>query len=81
MGMGFSQLAALSSRLGSLLRRPLYLISVRARIVALAFIPVIGFAIIGLAYLAGEQEVEAAFGSVKTSGALASASRDFKGAI
>ncbi len=69
------------SRLGSLLRRPLYLISVRARIAALAFIPVIGFAIIGLAYVAGEQEVEAAFHSVKTSGELADASRDFKSAI
>jgi methyl-accepting chemotaxis protein len=79
--MDFSQLGALSSRLGSLLRRPLYLISVRARIVALALIPVIGFAIIGLAYLAGEQEVEAAFASVKTSGDLADASRDFKSAI
>ena len=81
MGMDFSQLGALPSRLSSILRRPLYLISVRARIVALAFIPVIGFAIVGLAYLAGEQEVEVAFESVKTSGALADASRDFKGAI
>jgi methyl-accepting chemotaxis protein len=81
MGMDFSQLGALPSRLGSLLRRPLYLISVRARIAALAFIPVIGFAIVGLAYLAGEQEVEAAFASVKVSGALADSSRDFKGAI
>jgi hypothetical protein len=80
-GMDFSQLGALPSRLGSLLRRPLYLISVRARIAALAFIPVIGFAIVGLAYLAGEQEVEAAFASVKVSGALADSSRDFKGAI
>ena len=79
--MDFSQLGALPSRLGSLLRRPLYLISVRARIVALALIPVIGFAIIGLAYLAGEQEIEAAFDSVKTSSALANASRDFKVAI
>jgi methyl-accepting chemotaxis protein len=69
------------SRLGSLLRRPLYLISVRARIAALALIPVIGFAIIGLAYVAGEQEVEAALESAKTSGALADVSRDFKGAI
>jgi methyl-accepting chemotaxis protein len=79
--MDFSQLGALFSRLGSILRRPLYLISVRARIVALALIPVLGFAIIGFAYLAGEREVEAAFESVKTSGALADASRDFKGAI
>jgi methyl-accepting chemotaxis protein len=81
MGMDFSQLGALSSRLGSLLRRPLYLISVRARIVALAFIPVIGFAIVGLAYLAGEQEIEAALESAKTSGLLADVSRDFKSAI
>ena len=62
--MDFSQLGALASRLGSILRRPLYLISVRARIVALALIPVLGFAIIGFAYLAGEREVEAAFESV-----------------
>jgi methyl-accepting chemotaxis protein len=79
--MDLSQLGALPSRLGSILRRPLYLISVRARIAALALIPVIGFAIVGLAYLAGEQEIEAAFESVKTSGELADASRDFKSAI
>ena len=79
--MDLSQLGSLSSRLGSILRRPLYLISVRARIAALALIPVVGFAIVGLAYLAGEQEIEAAFESVKTSGALADASHDFKSAI
>ena len=79
--MGSSQFGAYASSLGSLLRRPLYLISVRARIAALALIPVIGFAIVGLAYLAGEQEIEAAFASVKTSGELADASRDFKSAI
>ena len=79
--MDLSQLGSLSSRLGSIFRRPLYLISVRARIAALALIPVVGFAIVGLAYLAGEQEIEAAFESVKTSGALADASHDFKSAI
>ena len=79
--MDLAHIGSLFSRLGSLLRRPLYLISVRARIAALALIPVIGFAIIGLAYMAGEQEVEGAFDAVKTSGALAGASRDFKNAI
>src|SRR5258707_5382174 len=81
MSMDFSQLGVLSSRLGSILRRPLYLISVRARIVALAFIPIVGFAIVGLAYLAGGQEVEAAFARVKVSGAPAGSSRHFKSAI
>jgi hypothetical protein len=79
--MDFSQLGSLLSRLGSLLRRPLYLISVRARIAALALIPVFGFAIIGLAYLGGEQEVEIALESARMSGVLADASRDFKSAI
>ena len=81
VGMDFSQLGSLPSRLGSLLRRPLYLISVRARIAALALIPVFGFAIIGLAYLGGEQEVEIALESARMSGVLADASRDFKSAI
>jgi len=79
--MDLAQIGSWFRRFGSLLRRPLYRISVRARIAALALIPVFGFTINGLAYLAGEQEVESAFDSVKISGALADASRDFKGAI
>ena len=56
-------------------------LSVRARIAALALIPVVALLANGASYLAGEQQVEAAFGSVKRSGALTDASREFKGAL
>ncbi|HLL28247.1 MAG TPA: methyl-accepting chemotaxis protein [Xanthobacteraceae bacterium] len=79
--MDFSRLGSVFSRLGSLLRRPLYLLSVRARIATLAFSPVLGFMIIGLAYVVGEHELESAFDSVKSASALADVSRDFKTAI
>ncbi len=63
------------------LTRLLASFSVRTRIVALALIPVAGFLANGLTYLTGENEVGTAFATVKRSGALADASRDFKGAI
>ena len=56
-------------------------ISVRSRIVVLALIPVIGFLANGLTYVSGEGDVGTAFETVKYSGALAGASRDFKSAI
>jgi methyl-accepting chemotaxis protein len=56
-------------------------LSVRARIALLALIPVVGFGANALTYMASEQEVAAAFESVKQSGALADSSRDFKAAL
>ena len=79
--MNLSQFGRVFSRIGSFLRRPLDLVSVRTRIVALAFIPIIGFGVVGFAYLAGEREIGAAIEAEKMSGALADASRDFKSAI
>jgi methyl-accepting chemotaxis protein len=55
--------------------------SVRARIIALALIPVVGFLANGLTYISGEGDVGTAFETVKSSAALAGASRDFKSAI
>ena len=56
-------------------------VSVRARIALLALIPVIAFVANGVTYMSSEREVGAAFESVKRSGALAEASREFKGAL
>jgi methyl-accepting chemotaxis protein len=56
-------------------------ISVRARIIALALIPVIGFLANGLTYISGEGDVGTAFETVKYSAALSGASRDFKSSI
>jgi methyl-accepting chemotaxis protein len=63
------------------LSRLLTTFSVRTRIVVLALIPVVGFLANGLTYVAGERDVGTAFQTVKHSGALADASRDFKSAI
>ncbi len=56
-------------------------LSVRARIVVLAIIPVIGFLANGAAFTMGEAEVEHTFASVKRASALAETSHDFKGAL
>ena len=56
-------------------------ISVRARIIALALIPMIGFVTNGLTYISGESDVGAKFETFKRSASLADASRDFKSAI
>jgi methyl-accepting chemotaxis protein len=56
-------------------------LSVRARIAVLALIPVVGFAANGLNFMTSEHEVGHAFDSVRRAGALAEASRDFKGAL
>ena len=55
--------------------------SVRTRIIVLALIPVVGFLANGLTYVSGEGGVGTAFETVKLSGRLADASRDFKSAI
>jgi methyl-accepting chemotaxis protein len=57
------------------------LLSVRARIAALALIPIVGFGAIALTYMTGEREVANAFDSAKRSAALADASRDFRAAL
>jgi len=56
-------------------------VSVRARIVVLALIPVVGFLATGLTYVSGERDVGTAFETVKHSAALGDASRDFKSAV
>jgi methyl-accepting chemotaxis protein len=56
-------------------------VSVRARIIAIAIIPVIGFLANGLAFMAGESEVDNAFHSAQQADALANSSREFKGAL
>jgi methyl-accepting chemotaxis protein len=55
--------------------------SVRARIAALAVIPVVGMSLIGLAYVAGEREVAAAFDRVTRASSLADASRELRLAL
>jgi methyl-accepting chemotaxis protein len=55
--------------------------SVRARIVALALIPVGGFMANGIAFTSGDAAVHAAFNSVNSGAALADASHDFKDAL
>src|SRR6266571_5203714 len=56
-------------------------LTVRARIVAIALIPVAGFLATGVAFVSGEREVDAAFNSVQRATALADASREFKSAV
>ena len=51
--------------------------SVRARIVVLAAIPVLGFLVNGIAYTAGEQEVAGAFRTADRASDLAEISREF----
>jgi methyl-accepting chemotaxis protein len=48
------------------------------RIAVLVLIQVVGFAANAITYMAGERAVQAAFESVRSSGALADASREFK---
>jgi methyl-accepting chemotaxis protein len=63
------------------LSRLLSYISVRARIIVLALIPIAGFLANGLTYLSGEHEVGSAFQTVRQSVVLADASRDFQRAL
>ena len=75
--MRFIQLSLPFNRLNQLLTS----FSVRTRIVVLALVPVVGFLANGLTYVSGEGEVGTAFETVKRSGGLADASRDFKSAV
>jgi methyl-accepting chemotaxis protein len=75
--MRFIQLSLPFNRLNRLLTS----FSVRTRIVVLALIPVVGFLANGLSYVSGEGDVGTAFETVKQSGGLADASRDFKSAV
>jgi methyl-accepting chemotaxis protein len=61
-------------------RRLVASLSVRARIIAITLVPVLGFLASGVAYVAGEREVDRAFDSVHRASALADASREFKNA-
>jgi methyl-accepting chemotaxis protein len=56
-------------------------LSVRARIAALAMIPVVGFLANGVNYWVSEQEIGQAFDGVRRSAVLTDASRDLKGAL
>src|SRR3954469_1283298 len=56
-------------------------VSVRARIIAFALIPVAGFLANGIAFTSGEADVQTAFASVHRAAALADASNDFKDAL
>jgi methyl-accepting chemotaxis protein len=55
--------------------------SVRARIIAIAFIPVIGFLVNAIAFTAGESKIDRGFGSVKRAVAMADAAREFKDSV
>src|SRR5947209_8875305 len=56
-------------------------LSVRARLIVLSTIPVVGLAAIAFAYLSSEHAVEKAFSSVQQSARMADASRAFKEAL
>jgi methyl-accepting chemotaxis protein len=56
-------------------------LSVRARLIILSVVPLVGFAAIGFAYISSERTVDAAFGSVQQSSRLAEASWTFKDAL
>jgi methyl-accepting chemotaxis protein len=56
-------------------------VSVRARIVALALIPVAGFIANGISFTSGDAGVQSAFGSVRDATRLADAAHGFKAAL
>jgi methyl-accepting chemotaxis protein len=68
-------------RLPALPERFMPKLSVRARIAALAMIPVVGFVANGLNYIASEQQVGQAFDAVARSNGLTDSSRDLKNAL
>jgi methyl-accepting chemotaxis protein len=61
--------------------RRLPALSVRVRILTLAFIPVVGLGIMGIFFANGERNVAAAFDTVQNSGDLSNASREFNSAL
>jgi methyl-accepting chemotaxis protein len=62
-------------------RRLVSKLSVRARIIAITLIPVLGFLANGAAYVSGEHDVDRAVESVNRATSLADASREFKSAV
>ncbi len=64
-----------------LLARLLPALSVRARIAALALIPVVGFGANAVTYMSNEQDVAESFDMVRQSGELSDASHTFKAAL
>src|SRR4051812_31342664 len=62
-------------------RRLTFGLSVRARLVAIILIPVVGFLANGFAFMSGERKVDVAFDSVRRAALLADASREFKSAV
>jgi len=62
-------------------RRLVGTLSVRARVILIALIPVIGFVANGFTYVSGEGDVSAAFDTAERAATLADASREFKIAI
>jgi methyl-accepting chemotaxis protein len=56
-------------------------ISVRTRIIGIALIPVVGFAVNGVSFISGENDVTNAFHNVETSDAISDASREFRIAL
>jgi len=79
--MELSRVSEPLSHMGNRLARLSTAISVRSRIIALAFIPVVGLGIIALAYWSGERQADAAFQSVRNSSVLAGASNEFRVAL
>src|SRR5262245_56159812 len=62
-------------------RRLLTAMSVRARIAALAMIPVVGFIANGINYFVSEHEIGRAFDAVSRSNTLTDSSRDLRAAL
>src|ERR1041385_8805999 len=63
------------------LHRIITRVSVRTRIVLLAAIPVGGFLVNGIAFTAGDREVQNAFQVANRASDLAEVSREFRGAV
>jgi methyl-accepting chemotaxis protein len=76
--MEFSRLLKLGSHYSSRAAQLTTALSVRSRIIMIAVIPVVGLAVIGLAYFAGERAVDDAFEGVRKSSILADASRELR---
>jgi methyl-accepting chemotaxis protein len=70
-----------TGRTAGLFARVISSLSVRNRIIAIALIPVAGFLANGLAFRAGERQVDSAFASAQAAGALQNASRNFRDAL
>jgi methyl-accepting chemotaxis protein len=63
------------------LRNAVSSLSVRARIVGIVLVPVLGFLANGISFIGGQREVTKAFDNVETASVLSDASREFKIAL